>query len=122
MLKVIYGVELEVITDTVIEGDFGNPNTGYYFENDVTIKGNLNCKFYFAVKSITVEENEEVGEWQEVEGTITCGLKIFAGVCNWRNISDDEKTITCEKLISGNIVHGILKEIPRQSDNKIELL
>ena len=43
--------------------------------------------------------------------TLSFGLKIFAGICNWRTISDDEKTITCGKMIGGGVVeYGILKE------------
>ena len=42
---------------------------------------------------------------------MTVGKKIFAGVCNWRDITDEEKTIKCKKLVSGEIAYGILKEI-----------
>jgi len=43
-------------------------------------------------------------------GTITCGRRIFAGVCTWRDISDEDKTITCSKLVNGIVEYGILKE------------
>jgi hypothetical protein len=38
------------------------------------------------------------------------GLRVFAGSCNWREITDKEKTITCSKFESGEIAHGILVE------------
>ena len=39
------------------------------------------------------------------------GLKCFAGICVWRNTTDEEKTITCGKHEGGVIEYGILKEI-----------
>ena len=36
-------------------------------------------------------------------GTLKAGGKIFAGCCTWREITDEEKTITCEKLIGGKV-------------------
>jgi len=45
------------------------------------------------------------------KGTLSFGLKAFAGVCAWREISKKEKTITCSKLIGGGVVeYGILNE------------
>lgn len=44
-------------------------------------------------------------------GTLSVGTKAFAGVCYWREISEEEKTITCSKFIGGGVVeYGILKE------------
>ena len=37
-------------------------------------------------------------------------MRLFAGVCNWRKITDEEKTVTCGKLENGTIGYGILKE------------
>ena len=45
------------------------------------------------------------------KGVLKFGLKCFAGVCTWRKITNEEKTITCGKLEGGVIGHGILKEI-----------
>jgi cytoskeletal protein CcmA (bactofilin family) len=61
------------------------------------------------------------------KGTISLGLKAFAGVCSWRQITDDERTITCSKLIGGGVVeYGILKETGEAMDDQtqeaIELL
>ena len=39
-------------------------------------------------------------------------LRCFAWICEWRDISDEEKTITCGKLEGTGVVeYGILKEI-----------
>ena len=38
------------------------------------------------------------------------GLKCFAGICTWREITDEDKTIICGKLEGGTIEYGILKE------------
>ena len=42
--------------------------------------------------------------------TLSFGLRAFAGTCSWREISDEDKTITCGKLEKGTIEYGILKE------------
>src|SRR3990167_2184129 len=148
-----YGVELTVIDDEVIEGDFIHPEERFYFSKSIHIKGRLEVKAYFAVESILIDKSEEVGEWQTVggsqtvgwsqtvgesqkvggsqtvggsqevkdgivvglsitvQGTMTVGKRIFAGVCNWKDISEDERTITCEKLVSGEVCYGKLKEL-----------
>jgi len=58
-------------------------------------------------------------------GILTFSYKIFAGICYWRDISDDEKTITCgRKEGDGVVEYGILKELGMPQDNtkKQELL
>ena len=54
---------------------------------------------------------------------LKCGLKVFAGICTWREITDEEKTITCGKFEGGVVEYGILHEVG-MGDNlkKIELL
>ena len=42
--------------------------------------------------------------------TLSAGSRIFAGICNWCDIKDEDKTITCCKLEKGNVEYGILKE------------
>jgi len=44
------------------------------------------------------------------KGILKYGLKCFAGVCVWREITDEEKTITCGKHEGGRIEYGILCE------------
>ena len=56
---------------------------------------------------------------------LSCKYRLFAGLCLWRNLnSDDEKTITCGKLVSGTIEYGILNEIglPSKDNNKKTIL
>ena len=55
------------------------------------------------------------------KGTLSFGLKAFAGICSWREISEEEKTITCEKFNGGVVEYGILKETGLEEDRKIEL-
>ena len=55
------------------------------------------------------------------KGILSFGLKAFAGICNWREISDEDKTITCGKLESGTIEYGILRETGvEESDDKTQ--
>ena len=47
--------------------------------------------------------------------TITCNLKLFAGIYTWGNIADEDKTITCTELLGGGIVeYGILNLIEKE--------
>ena len=76
----------------------------------------------------------EAGEYIEARGSygisaglqITCkdkltfGLKCFAGICPWRKISDEEKTITCGKFEGGVVEYGILREIGLE-DSKVKI-
>ena len=50
--------------------------------------------------------------------TISFGLKAFAGICTWREITDEEKTITCGKFEGGEIGYGILVETGVNNDGK----
>ena len=43
--------------------------------------------------------------------TLSSKLRIFAGLCIWKIPSEEEKTITCKKLVQGEIAYGILKEL-----------
>ena len=55
------------------------------------------------------------------KGILSFGLKAFAGICNWMEISDEDKTITCGKLESGTIEYGILRETGvEESDDKTQ--
>ena len=56
------------------------------------------------------------------KGTLSFGLKAFAGINTWRGISDEEKTITCSKMIGGGVVeYGILNETGEpELDDKTE--
>ena len=81
-------------------------------------------EFIEAGESIKAGGSIEAGESIKAGGSsgivaglsITCknslsfGLKAFAGICSWRDITDEEKTITCGKLEGGTVEYGILKE------------
>ena len=53
------------------------------------------------------------------KGKLIYGLKCFAGICTWRAIKDDEKTITCGEHNGGVIEYGILKEIGLEKSKTI---
>jgi len=54
--------------------------------------------------------------------TLSFGLKAYAGICTWREITDEEKIITCGKLEKGKVEYGILKEtgLEGQKDRQSE--
>jgi len=68
--------------------------------------------------SIKAGESIEAGGYHGIsaglsiscKGLLKYGLKCFAGICTWRDITDEEKTITCNKHEGGSIEYGILKE------------
>lgn len=53
----------------------------------------------------------QAGLYITCKGILKFGLKAFAGICTWRTITDEEKTITCGKLEGGVVEYGIVKEI-----------
>ena len=116
---------------------------GYYidgnakFEYSADFTGRLKVDGYLEVKagwSIKAGGYIEAGGYIKAGGSygisaglqITCkdelkfGLKCFAGICTWRKISDEEKTITCGKFSGGVVEYGILKETG--NSKKSELL
>lgn len=142
--KTFYGIKFNVYTNTKIEGDFIKENEAVYFENDIEITGNLKVKYLKAEKSINVHKFYNVEQWEEVGGSQEVGGylkakssriglyskvkkeyqvegKVFIGVCEWRETTEDEETLTCGKFISGNIKYGKLKEIGLEVEQDIEL-
>ena len=146
--KTLYGIEFKVYTDTKIDGDFIKPDEAVYFENDIAITGLLRVKYLKAEKSITVGKDYRVEKWetvggfqtvggsQTVGGNATIGLgmiiglsvnvrgvltfrkRLFAGACSWRDITDEEKTITCGKLVGGEVCYGIVEETDIAEETK----
>ena len=68
------------------------------------------------------------GNWISAWLSITCKwelnfwLKAFAGVCTWKITTDEEKTITCWKLVNWTIEYGILKETSIEEEKKIIII
>ena len=55
------------------------------------------------------------------KGKLKFGSKAFAGICTWKNISDQEKTITCGKFEGGVIEYGVLIETGLPEEKMITL-
>ena len=55
------------------------------------------------------------------KGTLSFGVKAFAGICSWKEVTEEEKTVTCGKLEGGVVEYGILKETGLEEDKKVEL-
>ena len=95
------------------------------FQGSIQISANLGTvKFRGRIKaseSIIAEAGSgiEAGEgikagWGiKAGGTISCKLRIFAGLCIWRKPTQEEMQIRCEKLIAGEVCYGTLIEIPK---------
>ncbi len=79
--------------------------------------------------------SQKVGEYQEVGGNLKAKSsrislyskvkgkydvkgKVFIGVCEWRDTTEEEETLECGKFISGDIKYGKLKEIGLPEEEK----
>ena len=106
---------------------------GLFITGSIEAGGSIKAgEFIEAGGSIEAGESIEAGgSYGIVAGlSITCkttlsfGLRLFAGTCNWRDINDEEKTVTCGKLLNGIIEYGILVETGLEeeveSDDKTE--
>ena len=96
------------------------------FEKSVVVRGYIYSKAGSGIKAgygikagwgIKAGEGIEAGEGIVSGLSISCklslsvALRIFAGVCWWREISDGEKEVTCGKLEKGEVAYGTLEEI-----------
>ena len=117
-----YEIDGYIATDESLEIDLdmglfvsGFIKAGEYIEAGGYVKAG---EFIEAGWSIKAGGSIEAGEYHGViaglnitcEGSLRFGSRCFAGTCVWREISNDEKTITCGKLEGGTVEYGILKE------------
>ena len=49
-----------------------------------------------------------------IKGVMKTGYKVFAEVCNYETINQNDMTITCSKMEGGEIGYGILKETGKE--------
>ena len=56
-------------------------------------------------------ESSRVSLYSKVKGKYEVEGKVFIGVCEWRETTEEEETLECGKFISGDIKYGKLKEI-----------
>lgn len=86
------------------------------FKRGISAKGSL---YAVADTGIKTGDGIKTGGGIETGGgivaglTITCKklsseLRIFAGVCIWKNPTTEEKQIRCEELVKGEIAYGEL--------------
>jgi len=102
------------------------------FEGRLLVNGYLSIKAGESIKagwSIEAGGSIEAGDNYGISAvlSITCkgklkfGSKAFAGICTWKNISDQEKTITCGKFEGGVIEYGVLIETGLPEEKMITL-
>ena len=48
------------------------------------------------------------------KGSISFVLRLFAGTCTWRKITDEEKKITCSKIKGGTVEYGKVELLNRK--------
>lgn len=89
-------------------------NLGWVRFTGISATGHIIAK---AGSGIEAGDGIKAGWGIEAGLSITCELnlkityRIFAGLSIWkREVTDEEKTITCGQLVSGRVEYGILKE------------
>jgi UDP-3-O-[3-hydroxymyristoyl] glucosamine N-acyltransferase len=87
----------------------GSIRAGGYIEAGRDIKASGSIK---AGEYIKAGDNYGISSGLSIicKSSLSFGLNAYAGICTWRNITDEDKTITCGKLIKGTVAYGILKE------------
>lgn len=103
----------------------GLKNVGwrYEYEGDIVtekaLEVDLGMRLYVS-GSIEAGESSGISAGLQItcNGVLSFGLKCFAGVCTWREITDAERTITCGKLEGGTIEYGILVETGLENERK----
>ena len=80
-----------------------------------------------------IGRSQEIGDYQEIGGNLMAESslvhlysnvkgeynvkgKVFIGVCEWRETTEEEETLTCGKFIHGDIRYGKLKETGIEDD------
>ena len=102
--------------NTTLELDNIESKASVFFAGQIIIKNRIVVAGYLlAGWGIEAGSGIEAGYGIEAGLLIACKLltakhRIFAGLCIWKIPTDEEKTITCKKLVSGEIAYGILRE------------
>ena len=97
----------------------GHQEVGWYQE----VGGHQEVGCYQEVGGdATIKLGINTGLSINVKGTLKFGKRLFAGICNWRDITKKEMTITCGKLEGGEVANGIVKGIGLEDDKAIKLL
>ena len=123
----------EYIGKTDVTNFYGNieidKKLGYIiFPTSLFAKGYIYAKAGSGIEAgwgIKAGEGIKAGSGIEAGLSITCKLslcvkyRIFSGIAIWKKeVTQEEKTITCGKLESGIVEYGILKEIGLPSEVK----
>src|SRR3990167_2120627 len=92
------------------------------YDGSIEIAGELGCVVFASLKAkgrIEAKSGSGISAGDGISAglCITCkkvlkvGFRIFAGTSKWRKeVTDEEKTITCKKLESGKVEYGLLVE------------
>lgn len=107
VIKAGYGIK----ADWGIEAG-GGIEAGDGIEAGLEIKAGEGIKADLGIKA---------GLWITCKHALEFSNQLFAGICYWKNITNDEKTITCGKLIAkdgGTVEYGIVKEIGMPGEKK----
>ena len=108
-------------------------------EKSIKVGGNYQVEKFDEVGGWQeVGGSQEVGGWQEVGGDLKAGSarislyskvggkyevkgKVFIGVCEWKETTDGEETLTCGRFVSGYIKYGKVKETGLREKQQCDL-
>ena len=115
-------------------------NLGYVrFSGNVKAKGYILAKAGSGIKAgwgieagsgieagwgIEAGDGIEAGWFVKCKLKLNIGLRIFAGLCLWREPTEDEMKIECGKLVKGKVCYGNLIEtgLPKKKSKPKEIV
>ena len=124
--KAYKGITRQKNGDYVITGDLiSDEDIEIELDDWLRVTGSIISKKTIRIKKTIVAGNRiEAGDGIKAGLSIDCKwikarLRIFAGLCTWKNPSEEEMTITCEELKEGIIAFGRLNLIPKKEIKKM---
>ena len=119
--KYIGKIELHHYEDFNVEIEGG---LGYvYFEKGIYVNGYVVAEAGSGIKAgsgIEAGEGIVAGLFIQCKKVLKFKLRLFAGVCWWREINENEKKITCGKLEGGEVCYGDVEELGLSEEKKDE--
>ena len=85
----------------------GYQEVGWYQE----IGGYQEIGEYQKIGGSLKAKSSRVGLYSKVKGEYNVEGRVFIGVCEWKETTEEEETLTCGKFVSGRLMYGKLKEI-----------
>ena len=97
-------------------GDYQDIGRSQKIEGYQEIGSSQEIRDYQEIGGNLMAESSLVQLYSNVKGEYNVKGKVFIGVCEWRETTEEEETLTCGKFIHGDIRYGKLKETGIEDD------